>query len=92
MIDSAYLELGKADGRFVEILDARLSVTQSNDPLSGGHFALGTSKTPPRPATEASRVVVHVVGAFEMADGQYVRRSVAGESPIPNGLTTVGGA
>jgi len=69
MIESAYWELGKADGRLVEILDARLSVTQSNDPLSGGHFALGTSKTPPGPATEGSGIVVHVVSAFEMADG-----------------------
>ena len=25
---------------------ARLSVTQSDDPLSGGHFAVGTSKPP----------------------------------------------
>ena len=27
-------------------IGARLSVTQSDDPLSGGHFALGMSKTP----------------------------------------------
>ena len=28
--------------------DARLSVTQSDDPRSGGHFALGMSKPPLR--------------------------------------------
>ena len=33
-------------------IGARLSVTQSDDPLSGGHFALGVSKPP----LEASRV------------------------------------
>jgi hypothetical protein len=27
-------------------IDARLPVTQSDDPLSGGHFALGASKAP----------------------------------------------
>lgn len=27
-------------------IGARLSVTQSGDPLSGGHFALGVSKPP----------------------------------------------
>lgn len=27
-------------------LDAGLSLTQSDDPRSGGHFTLGTSKTP----------------------------------------------
>ena len=27
-------------------IGARLSVTQSDDPLSGGHFALGMSKMP----------------------------------------------
>ena len=31
-------------------IDARLSVTQSDDPLSGGHFALGVSK-PPLPSS-----------------------------------------
>lgn len=30
------------------IEDARLSVTQSDDPRSGGHFALGMSKSPLR--------------------------------------------
>ena len=29
-----------------EVSDAGLPVTQSNDPLSGGHFAEGTSKAP----------------------------------------------
>lgn len=29
-----------------ESVDARLPVTQSDDPLSGGHFDLGTSKPP----------------------------------------------
>jgi hypothetical protein len=51
----------------VENIDARLPVTQSDDPLSGGHFALGTSKPPLGSARERSRVVVHVVGAFDMA-------------------------
>lgn len=33
---------------------ARLSVTQSDDPLSGGHFALGVSKPPLRPKKQVS--------------------------------------
>jgi len=72
--------------------DARLSVTQSDDPLSGGHFAVGTSKPPPRPARERSRVVVHRIGVLQMADRDHARSHVGRESPISNGLTTVGGA
>jgi len=73
--------------------DAGLPVTQSDDPRSGGHFCVGTSKAPPGPAGEGSRVVVHVVCALKVADGQHTRLGVEGEySPIPNGLTTVGGA
>ena len=30
----------------LEKIDAGLPVTQSNDPPSGGHFSLGTSKAP----------------------------------------------
>jgi len=92
--------LGSGDGegvkRFVngdvEKMDTWLPVTQSDDPLSGGHFALGTSKPPLRSAREGSGVVVHIVAAFEVANGNYVRRRVGRESPISNGLTTVGGA
>lgn len=71
--------------------DAGLSVTQSNDPRSGGHFALGVSKAPPGPARDRG-IIDQIVGAFEMADGENTRRGVERESPIPNGLTTVGGA
>jgi len=72
--------------------DAGLAVTQSDDPLSGGHFVLGVSKAPPRPSRHRRRVVVHVVHALEMGNGEHVRLVVESESPIPNGLTTVGGA
>jgi len=75
-----------------EIIGARLPVTQSDDPLSGGHFALGMSKTPSGSARERSRVIVHVVGALHVADGKYTRSVVGSESPIPNGVTAVGGA
>jgi len=34
--------------------DARLPVTQSDDPLSGGHLALGASKAPPGSARKGS--------------------------------------
>lgn len=71
--------------------DAGLSVTQSNDPRSGGHFTLGGSKAPPGPARDRS-VIDQIFGAFEMADSENTRRGVERESPIPNGLTTVGGA
>jgi hypothetical protein len=74
--------------------DARLPVTQSDDPRSGGHFALGASKAPPGSARERSGIIVHIVGALKVAnskDGGFV--SVARKrSPISNGLTTVGGA
>jgi len=71
--------------------DAGLSVTQSDDPLSGGHFVLGVSKAPPRPSRHR-RVVVHVIHALEVGYGKHVRFVVESESPTPNGLTTVGGA
>lgn len=71
---------------------ARLSVTQSDDPLSGGHFTLGMSKTPPGPARERSRVVVHRVVALNVANGKHARSHVGRESPISNGSTAVGGA
>jgi len=38
----------------VENIDAGLPVTQSDDPLSGGHFAFGASKAPLGPAREGS--------------------------------------
>lgn len=78
-------EEGEKDG-------VRLSVTQSDDPRSGGHFVKGTSKTPPRSARERSRVIVHGVSALHMADRKHARSHVGRESPISNGLTTVGGA
>jgi len=55
------------------VRDARLPVTQPNDPpdlvISGGHFSIGTLKTPLRPAREASVIVVQVgLSAFNAAD------------------------
>lgn len=47
-----------------EKYDAGPPVTQSDDPLSGGHLLLGASKAPPRPPREGSRVIVHVVVAL----------------------------
>jgi hypothetical protein len=76
----------------VEHIDAGLPVTQSDDPLSGGHFDLGTSKPPPGPPRESSRIIVNVLGALHMANTQDAWRSVGIESPIGNGLTTVVGA
>jgi len=76
-----------------EKFDAGLPVTQSNDPRSGGHLGLGTSKAPPGPSGEGGGVVVHVVFALEVADRKHTRIGVKGKrSPISNGLTTVGGA
>jgi hypothetical protein len=43
----------------------------------------------PGSARESSRVVVHVVVAFEMTNGKHTRHSVGEECPISNGLTTV---
>lgn len=41
------VEVGRNGERGIgEIIDARLSVTQSDDPRSGGHFCLGVSKPP----------------------------------------------
>lgn len=71
---------------------ARLSVTQSDDPLSGGHFALGVSKPPPGPARERGRVIVPRVVALHVAHCKHARSHVGVESPISNGLTAVGGA
>jgi len=75
-----------------EMIGARLPVTQSDDPPSGGHFAVGMSKTPSGSARERSRVIEHVVGALDVAHGKHTGRVVASESPIPNGMTAVGGA
>jgi len=71
----------------MEKTDAELPVTQSDDPRSGGHFALGMSKPPLGPTRERSGVV-HV-GALHMAHRDYPRPGVNTESPISNGLTTV---
>jgi hypothetical protein len=76
----------------VENVDAGLPVTQSDDPLSGGHFAFGTSKPPPGTAREGGRIIVHIVVTFQMANCKHTRCSVGRESPISNGSTTVGGA
>lgn len=46
------------------VRDARLPVTQPNDPpdlvISGGHLSVGTLKTPPGPAREGSVIVMQV--------------------------------
>ena len=95
IIDSANFDSDEVDRSNkvmleVDLVDcARLPVTQTDDPLSGGHFPLGTSKAPPWSTRERSRVIVHVVGAFEMAHSKYTGSSVARESPISNGLTAV---
>jgi hypothetical protein len=73
-------------------IGAELPVTRFDDPRSGGHFALGTSKAPPGPPREGSRIIVHIVVALEVANSKYAWLVVEGDSPIPNGLTTVGGA
>ena len=83
---------GVGEVEILEIDDAGLPVTQSDDPRSGGHFALGVSKAPPGPSRERSRVVVHVVRALHVAHSKDARLVVEVESPISNGLTTVGGA
>ena len=70
---------------------AGMPVTHSDDPRSGGHFALGVSKAPPGPARERSRIVVHVISALHLAHSKHTR-SVESYSPISNGLTAVGGA
>jgi hypothetical protein len=36
-------------------------------------------------------IIVHVLHPLEVGHGQDVRLVVVGESPIPNGLTTVAG-
>lgn len=76
----------------LEKIDAGLPVTQSNDPPSGGHFSLGTSKAPPGPSREGSGIRVLFIGALETAHRKHTRLVVESNSPIPNGLTTVGGA
>jgi len=75
----------------LEKIDAGLPVTQSNDPPSGGHFSLGTSKAPPGPSREG-RIRVLYVSALELAHRKHTRLVVESNSPISNGLTTVGGA
>jgi len=82
-------EAGEEEGNMDS---AKLSVTQFDDPLSGGHFAGGASKAPPGSARERSRVVVHGIGALHMGHRKHARSHVGRESPISNGLTTVGGA
>jgi len=82
----------RSDGEEDEKIGVRLSVTQSGDPLSGGHLALGMSKTPPGPARERGRVIVHGVVALDVADSKHARNHVGRESPISNGSTAVGGA
>jgi len=72
--------------------DAELSLTQFDDPLSGGHFVLGVSKAPPRPSRQGGRVVVHIFHALKIRYRKHTRLVVESESPISNGLTTVGGA
>jgi hypothetical protein len=94
-----YFESGEEEGddegdseKWYGEKNAGLPVTQSNDPRSGGHFALGASKAPHRPSREGSGVVVHVVSALKVAHSKHTRLVVESESPFPNGLTTVGGA
>jgi len=97
MTESGNLGSGEGEGvkllenGEVEKMDARLPVTQPDDPLSGGHFALGTSKPPLGSTRESSGVVVHVV-TTKMTNGKHTRHVSREESPISNGLTTVGGA
>jgi hypothetical protein len=76
----------------LEKIDAGLPVTQPNDPLSGGHFSSGTSKAPPGPSREGSGISVLFISALEMAHRKHTRLVVESNSPIPNGMTTVGGA
>lgn len=80
----------------LEKIDAGLPVTQSNDPPSGGHFSLGASKAPPGPSREGSGIIVLstiiIIIALKMAHRKHTRLVVESSSPIPNGLTTVGGA
>lgn len=65
---------------------AGLSVTQSGDPLSGGHFCEAASKAPPGSARERSRVVIHILSALHLADSENRRRrSGVSEGPISNG-------
>jgi hypothetical protein len=82
-------EEGDEVGESLKKYDAGLSVTQSDDPLSGGHFVFGVLKAPPRPSRHRPRVIVHVLHALEVGHGKHVRLVVVSESPIPNGLTTV---
>jgi len=86
------IEGEEGETEMLEMEDAGLPVTQSDDPRSGGHFALGVSKAPPRPSRERGRVEVLVVRALDMAHRKDARLVVEVESPISNGLTTVGGA
>lgn len=57
MLDTGEAGMGdeeSEEGEEGERYGAGLPVTQSNDPLSGGHFTLGASKAPPRPSRERS--------------------------------------
>lgn len=72
--------------------DAGLSVTQPNDPpdlvISGGHFSIGTLKTPLCPAREGGIVIVQVrLGAFDAADREHTGSSVG---PHHSNAPTVG--
>lgn len=92
--DAEDLEVLKLDvvEREIGYADAVLSLTQFDDPRSGGHLTLGVSKTPPRPSTEGGRIVVDVAHALKLAHSERIRPVVKAGSPIPNGVTTVGGA
>lgn len=72
--------------------DAGLPVTQSDDPPSGGHFCLSTSKPPPCTATEGSRVKVLVVFPSALNAANSKNGFVGEVSPISNGTFAVGGA
>ena len=52
-------------------------------------FRCNSCFTYPGPSREGSRIVVHVLGALKVAHCKHTRLVVEGESPIPNGLTTV---
>lgn len=45
----------RSEGEEEGEIDARLSVTQSDDPRSGGHLALGMSKTPLKRGEQSER-------------------------------------
>jgi len=58
------------------VRDARLPVTQPDDPpdlvISGGHFSVGTLKTPPGPAREGGVIIIQVkLRAFDAAHSEH---------------------